>query len=66
MKLVYEPTSIYFRIRCQETQEEKICETEKECLTWAKKTAHTFNEQMTFVVTMVTEVSAEIEQVYGS
>ena len=66
MKLVYEPTRTYYRVHCQQTCEEKMCETEEGCRAWAKKVVQTFQHTLSFVVTVVTESSAEIEQVYGS
>jgi len=60
MKLKYEPASKGFRIRCNETLEEKDFDSEAECVEWAKKVANTFAQDMTFTLTRVTEEEAQL------
>ena len=56
MKRRFRPTSIYYVITCNQTQEFKDCSTIQECEQWAERVRHTFGDQkMTFKITRIRE-----------
>jgi len=60
MKIRFEPGSKYFRIRCNETMEERDFSTLEECIAFADRGRQLMPEEpVGYVITKITEQEAD-------